>query len=423
MQLRHTRLIILALAMAHGLVAAAGAQPPAFPGAVGFGADTPGGRGGTVTRVTNLDADGPGSLRAALEAEGPRVVVFEVAGVINLERKSIRIAEPFVTVAGQTAPSPGITIIRGGIYVTTHDVVIRHIRVRPGDAGRPRRSGWEPDGISAAGGEAHDIVIDHCSVTWAVDENISTSGPRTEGPDRTSHRVTISNCIIAECLHNATHHKGAHSKGTLVHDFCRDIAVIGNLYAHNVQRNPYFKAHTTGVIVNNVIYNPGSAAIQLGFSAGEWRKSQYHPVPPRVSIVGNVCIHGADTRKGLAMIARPGTVFLADNIAPDAKGQPAKVVGKGVTVVEKKPAWPDGLEPLPAAKVIHHVVRHVGARPRDRDEIDARIIRDLLERKGRVINSQDQVGGYPKHKPVRRNLDVPDQDIEGWLAKMAAEVE
>jgi hypothetical protein len=423
MQLRHTRLIILALTIVQGLAAAAGATAPAFPGAVGFGRHTPGGRRGRVIRVTNLDAGGPGSLRAALEADGPRIVVFEIAGVIDLERKSLRIAEPFITVAGQTAPSPGITIIRGGLYISTHDVVLRHIRVRPGDAGRPRRSGWEPDGISTSGGEAHDVVIDHCSVTWAVDENISTSGPRTEGPDRTSHRVTISNCLIAECLHNATHHKGPHSKGTLVHDFCRDIAIIGNLYAHNVQRNPYFKAHTTGVIVNNVIYNPGSAAIQLGFSAGEWRKSQYDPVPPRVSIVGNVCVHGADTRKGLAMIERPGTVFLADNIALDAKGQPAKVVGKGVTVVETKPAWPEGIEPLPAAKVIEHVTGHVGARPRDRDDIDTRIIRDLLRRNGRVINSQDQVGGYPKHKPVRRELDVPDKDIGEWLAQMAAEVE
>ncbi|MFW6107277.1 MAG: pectate lyase family protein [bacterium] len=423
MRWRNRRLAAVAVAMGSVLATAAAGERPAFPGAVGFGSDTPGGRGGKVLRVTSLDGDGPGSLRAALESKGPRIVVFEVGGVIDLGRKSLRITQPFVTVAGQTAPSPGITIIRGALYISTHDVVVRHIRVRPGDAGRPRRSGWEPDGISTSGGEAHDIVIDHCSVTWAVDENISTSGPRTEGPERTSHRVTISNCIIAECLHDATHHKGPHSKGTLVHDFCREIAVIANLYAHNVQRNPYFKAHTTGVIVNNVIYNPRSAAIQLGFSAGEWRKSKYDPLPPRVSIVGNLCIHGADTRKGLAMVARPGEVFLADNLALDAKGREAQVLGKGVEVVEKPPVWPEGLEPVPASEVLAHVARHAGARPRDRDETDRRIIRDLLGRKGRVIDTQDQVGGYPRHQPVRRKLDVPEEGVDAWLAEMAAEVE
>ncbi|MFW6164400.1 MAG: pectate lyase family protein [Planctomycetota bacterium] len=423
MPLRTVRLAVAAAAAAILSAASVRADRPAFPDAVGFGVQTPGGRGGTVIRVTNLNAEGPGSLRAALAARGPRIVVFEVGGVIDLGRQSLRIAEPFVTVAGQTAPSPGITIIRGGIYIATHDVVVRHLRVRPGDAGRRKRSGWEPDGISTSGGDAHDIAIDHCSVTWAVDENISTSGPRTEGPDRTSRRVTISRCIIAECLHNATHHKGPHSKGTLIHDFCRDIAIIGNLYAHNVQRNPYFKAHTTGAIVNNVIYNPGSAAIQLGFSAREWRGARYKPVPPRVSVVGNVYIQGADTRQGLPMVARPGAVFLADNIALDSAGQPVKVVGKGVRVVEEKPVWPEGLEPLPAEKVLDHVARHVGARPRDRDAADRRIIRDLRRRKGRIIDSQDDVGGYPQVQPVRRKLDVPGENVEEWLARMAAEVQ
>ena len=389
----------------------------------GFGSDTPGGRGGEILRVTKLDSEGPGSLRAALEAKGPRIVVFEVAGVIDLDGRSLSIAESNVTVAGQTAPSPGITIIRGGISIQSHDVILQHLRVRPGDAGRAKRSGWEPDGISTAGGEAHDVLIDHCSVTWATDENLSVSGPRLEGPQATSHRVTIRNCLIAECLHNSTHAKGPHSMGSLIHDFCRNVAVVGNLYAHNNARNPYFKAHTTGVIVNNVIYNPGSMAVQLGFSAGEWKNSHYEPVPPRVSIVGNVYIPGADTKSGLAMIERPGNVFESDNLALAHGGKAPKIVGRDVELLDEKPVWPEGLEPLPAAEVFEHIVRHVGARPKDRDEIDRRVIQDLIDRKGRIIHSQEEVGGYPTVQPVYCKLDVPQENVQEWLARMAAAVQ
>jgi hypothetical protein len=388
-----------------------------------FGADTPGGRGGAILRVTNLNASGPGSLRAALETSGPRIVVFEVAGVIDLDRRTLGISEPRVTVAGQTAPSPGITIIRGGLAITTHDVIIRHLRIRPGDAGQPKRSGWEPDGITTAGGDAHDILIEHCSTTWATDENLSVSGPRLEGPQATSHRVTIRNCLIAECLHDSTHAKGPHSMGSLIHDFCQEIAIVGNLYAHNHQRNPYFKAHTTGVIVNNVIYNPGRNAIQLGFSPSEWIGSKYLPRPPRLSIVGNVYLQGADTRPGLPMVDRPGEVYLADNIALDRDGQPVDIAGAIVQQLDEKPVWPAGLQPLPAAKVLEHVIRHVGARPRDRDEIDRRIIRQLIAREGRILHSQDEVGGYPQVAPVHRPLQIPDTGVDPWLAQLAAELE
>src|SRR5690606_40596515 len=101
----------------------------AYPCAGGWAAATPGWRGGEIIRVTALDNHGPGSLRAALAHEGPRIVVFEVGGVIDLERETLRIEHPFVTIAGQTAPSPGITLIRGGMEVATHDVVVRHIRI------------------------------------------------------------------------------------------------------------------------------------------------------------------------------------------------------------------------------------------------------------------------------------------------------
>lgn len=394
---------------------ASGSNQPIFPGAVGFGVNTKAGTDGTVIKVTNLKPDGPGSLRAAIEAEGPRLVVFEVGGIIDLNKSTLAITEPFITIAGQTAPSPGITIIRGGISVKTHDVLIQHIRVRPGDAGEIRRSGWEPDGLST--NAAYNVVIDHCSFTWAVDENLSVSGPRLEGPEATSHRVTLSNCIIAEGLHDSSHAKGPHSKGSLIHDFCQDIAVIGNLYAHNHDRNPYFKAHTTGVIVNNLIYNPGSAAILLNYSTGEWTDARFAPEIARVSVVGNVMVQGENTPPALPLVGRVlGSAYLDDNLAFDRSGRPATVVDERIVMVDEKPVWPDGLKPLPASATVEHVLNNAGARPWDRDAIDQRIIRDFQERKGRIIDSQEEVGGYPVMEETRHELTVPETRRRQWLA-------
>jgi len=125
-----------------------GAEPDlkVFP----FGSGTPGGRGGNIFLATNLDADGSGSLRAAVEAKKPRIVVFEVGGIIDLDKKHLLITESFLTIAGQTAPSPGITIIRSSVPLKTHDVLIQHIAVRPGDAGKRKRSGWETDALSTS---------------------------------------------------------------------------------------------------------------------------------------------------------------------------------------------------------------------------------------------------------------------------------
>lgn len=386
-------------------------------------AQTDGGVGGAILRVTNLDASGPGSLRAVLEAKGPRVVVFEVGGVIDLEKQGLSIREPFLTIAGQTAPSPGITLIRGGMSISTHDVLVQHIRIRPGDAEAEKRSGWAPDGISTSGGNAYNIVIDHCSISWAVDENLSASGPRTEGPQATSHRITFSNCIIAEGLHDASHPKGPHSKGSLIHDFCQDIAIIGNLYAHNVRRNPYFKAHATGVIVNNLIYNASGSAIHLNYVNSEWDKTPKEPKNARVSIVGNVFVHGQDTVKNMPMISARGDAYMEDNAAFDQDGNPARIVAGKIVELTEKPVWPEGLEALLAVETAEYVLQHAGARPQDRDAVDERIVRDFRNRTGRVIDSQEDVGGYPKSTITTHELIVPDANIGAWLKERAAVVE
>ncbi|MEJ1968144.1 MAG: hypothetical protein WDN03_05815 [Rhizomicrobium sp.] len=258
-------LLILGAAAAHAAAPAADTTPLAFPGALGWAAHTPGGRGGQIIKVTTLAGDGPGSLRAAVETKGPRIVVFEVGGVIDLGRQTLKIVEPYLTIAGQTAPSPGITLIRAGIDVGGHDIVIQHIRVRVGEAGAAKKSGWEEDAISTVGG-AHDVIVDHCSFTWATDENMSASGSRFVGDtpeswrEHTSHRITYSNNIAAEGLAYATHYKVEHSKGSLIHDNATDILLVNNLYAHDYERNPLLKGGVHLAMVNNLIFDPASAS-------------------------------------------------------------------------------------------------------------------------------------------------------------------
>lgn len=416
-------LLLWAWIMAAG-TGQAGAEP-VFPGAVGFGTDTPAGRGGKVIKVTNLNNDGPGSFREALEAKGPRIIVFEVGGIIDLEKERLELREPYVTIAGQTAPSPGITFIRGGMQIRTHDVLMQHVRFRMGDADSAPGSGFEPD-VSTYGGSAYNIVIDHCSFSWGVDENMSFSGPRTNGPEATTRRVTLSNNIIAEGLNNSVHEKGPHSMGTLVHDYVQDVAVIGNLYAHNMERNPWFKGFATGIIVNNVIYNPGKWAIRLGYVEKEWTDTGITPEGPKVSIVGNYLRHGADTLQGLGLVgtnSKSGSAYLQDNLAYDQKDKPVPLTFGGIVELGNPPVWIDGLRAVPASAVLKEVTTRAGARPKDRDATDQRIIADVLAGRGGLIDSQEDVGGYPNVTPTYRTLLVPEQGINEWLHQFSRELE
>lgn len=378
------------------------AQPAwlAFPGAQGWAAMTPGGRGGRIIRVTSLAGEGPGSLREALAAKGPRIVIFEVGGVIDLDRRNLKVSEPYLTIAGQTAPSPGITLIRGGLTLAAQDVVIRHVRVRPGTAGQAKGSGWEVDALSTD--RASDVIVDHCSFTWATDEGLSASGPRFDGT--TSRRITFSNNIVAEGLSNATHSKGEHSKGTLVHDNATEVLVIGNLYAHNRERNPLFKGGAEGAVVNNLIHDPGKRAVHYNLHAGEWEGRAFRT--GRLSVVGNVVQAGPSTGPDVAVFMLGGEGDLKLHAADNLSALPAfGRFGKGspkLLEAETPPVWPSGLVAKPAQTVKAAVLAEAGARPWDRDPIDARILRQAVERAGRIIDSQDEVGGYPAYAPTRR---------------------
>lgn len=397
-------------------------------GIVGYGASTRGGLDGRIIKVTNLNTDGEGSFKAALNAKGPRVIVFEVAGVIDLGREQIDVTEPYLTIAGQTAPSPGITFIRGGLTLRTHDIVIQHVRFRMGDAGSAKGEGFEPE-IATYGKDAYNIVVDHCSVSWGVDENLSTSGPRLDGPEFTSHDITFSNNIIAEPLCYSVHKKdGNHGMGTLVHDNCTNIAVIGNYYAHNYERNPWFKGGCTGIVVNNLIYNPGKWAMRMGFVPKEWNGSDKEPVNPQVSIVGNYMKTGVDTPAGVAMVGtnyNNGDCYLEDNLAYYMDGTECPITDGNITVLEEKPSWIEGLEVIPAENVPMHVLSNAGARPKDRDSVDKRLVNEFLTNSGHQINSQEEVGGYPEAETTYRALELPGQgqSIESWLVKYTNEVQ
>ncbi|HEX8526040.1 MAG TPA: pectate lyase [Allosphingosinicella sp.] len=405
-------------------LAAAPAFAEAFPGAAGWAAQTPGGRGGAIVRVTNLNAGGPGSFRAAVEQRGPRIVVFEVGGVIDLGLTTLNITEPFLTIAGQTAPSPGITIIRGGIDVRTHDVIVRHIRIRSGVSGQAKRSGWEADGLSTVAGR--NIIVDHCTITWAVDENLSASGPRFTGSTveewrrGTSHNITFSYNLLAEGLADASHPKGEHSKGSLIHDNATGILIYRNLYAHNYERSPMLKGGVHAAVVNNFIFNPGAQAVHYNLMDLEWG-SQPHQLG-ELSAVGNVLRAGFSTREDVAFLTIGGVGNLRyhgrDNIAVDRMGRPLPMFGRYTTsrariIQSSRPVvWPAGLPVLPADQVEAHVLRFAGARPWDRDPHDIRVIFDVAEGRGEIIDDEREVGGYPEVAPTRAPFVEAEWNLE-----------
>lgn len=393
---------LTALAFAALIQVASAAAPAAWETPPGW-TQTRGGEGGKTVLVTTLAAKGPGSLREALETKGARFVKFNVAGAINLEGRSLKAAHPHLTIAGETAPSPGITLVNGGLGISTHDVIVRHLRIRPGAGKRAKKSGWEVDGLTTYA--AHDVIVDHCSITWSTDENLSASGPRFEGstPDEwrknTSHRITFSHCIIGEALHDSTHGKGPHSKGSLIHDNTSDIAIIGNLYISNDDRNPLFKGGARGVVVNNLIQNPGRRVIQYALNPSEWKSHEWQR--GSMTIVGNVAHCGPSTGKQIAFLdaSGPCDIHLADNLYFNAKGEamPTEVkIGSkplgDVRVTGTPPTWPKSLTARPAKVTSQWVLDNAGARAWERDSTDWRLIGEARTGGGKIINFESEVG-------------------------------
>ena len=372
------------------------------------GDPTEGGKGGRVIRVTTLAKDGPGSLAEALAAKGKRVIVFEVGGAIDMQRSAISIVEPYVTIAGQTAPSPGITLLRTGIDVKTHDVKISHLRVLTGVDGQPKRSGWEADAFSTAA--AANVLVENNTFMWAIDENMSASGPRFTGDTvddwrkGTSRNVTFRLNLAAEGLADASHPKGEHSKGSLIHDNATGIVFDRNIWAHNVERSPLVKGGAQVLMINNLIYNPQHRAVHYNLMDLEWAG---HPhVTGEITAIGNVMRGGNDTDEGLPFLMLGGVGDLAwygrDNIAVDRHGNALPEFGRygetGAKLVASDRPLADvsRFDILPASEVETTLLATAGARPWDRGAEEIRVLFFIAEGRGDILDSEEEVGGYPE---------------------------
>jgi pectate lyase len=372
---------------------------PAFPGAQGFGAKATGGRGGEVYEVTNLNDDGPGSLRDGV-SKGNRTVVFRVSGTIEL-KKRLTLTQPNITIACQSAPGDGICLKNFTFGIATQNVVVRYLRSRLGDV-----SGQEDDAISILHG-AKNVILDHCTATWSVDECLSTSGNDTD--------ITVQWCLIAEPLNNSIHAKGPHGYGSLARANGR-ISWHHNLWAHCDGRNPrlgdnYGKApYPTFDVRNNVIYDYGK--ICSGLTQGIF-KANY---------VGNYIRPGPSSRaKTPIHIGTPSDLvfYIKDNIFEGNASLTADnalffdlVELKGQKQVRTVPDPFDALHVTTTSpkEALEAVLATVGASLPVRDPVDARIIKDVREKTGKVIDSQKEVGGWP----ILKSLPPPaDSDHDG----------
>jgi hypothetical protein len=260
---------------------------------------------------------------------------------------------------------------------------------------------------------------------WALDENMSASGPRFKGKDlaewraNTSHDVVFRENLDAEGLAFASHSKGEHSKGSLIHDNTRNISFYRNVWAHVMERTPLVKGGSQVLMVNNLIFDPGHRAVHYNLMALEWVGRPY--VPGEITAVGNVMRAGFSTDPGLPFLMLGGDGDLAyygrDNLAVDRFGNPAPQTGRyGITkariISAERPLSPiDGYQVLPSAEVETSVLATVGARPWDRDAEDIRVLYYIAEGRGEIINDEKDVGGYPTRKESRAAFVDADWDL------------
>ena len=375
---------------------------PAFPGAEGFGAVAMGGRGGTVIKVTNLSDSGSGSFRACAEATGPRNCIFEVSGTISLADK-VSIKNPNLTIAGESSPSPGITLKGAPIEIKTSDIIIRHIRIRVGNQSPVSPS--DLDGMAILGPNSKKIIIDHVSISWAVDENLNTWYDGVTD-------VTISNSIISEALDNSTHPEGPHSKGFLIGDYAKKVALINSVFAHNYDRHPFLKGGTSSVVLNNLFYNFGQP---YGTRLGSTDSSSAGPI--LTTIQGNIYIKGPDTSSSsdavsLSTAASGSQWYVNDNKMENVRAGLA-------TNTQTRPIWFELLTPDPSTNIENQLLLGAGSRPKDRDSVDNRVITEIKNRSGRIIDNPSDVGGWPTLAQNTRAFPVPanpnaDDDSDGY---------
>lgn len=365
--------------------------PLAFPGAEGAGRFSAGGRGGRVIRVTTLADAGPGSLRAAVEADGPRTVVFDVGGTIRLATP-LTVRRGRLTIAGQTARGGGITLRDQPLVIAADDVVIRHIRSRLGDESR-----IEADAVSITRGRR--IILDHISASWSVDETLSV-GSRYDPPERGIYDVTVQWSLIAESLNASGHAKGEHGYGSLVRGgHGARMTFHHNLWAAHRARMPRPGNYNPPAVDpegprfefrSNLFYNWGGS--HAGYDADTQSLSAY-------AFIGNAYIPGPDSTGHWAFeesnpLARAWFEGNAmDGVVPADPWSLVKDSDRPGYRLATRPDWADGTTET-AIEAVDRVLAGAGAGP-VRDAVDRRILDGVGTRTGRIIDSQSQVGGWP----------------------------
>jgi hypothetical protein len=419
----------------------------AFPGAEGAGRFSFGGRGGKVFVVTNLADSGPGTLREACESGGPRTVLFNVAGIVHLETP-LHIRAPYITIAGQTAPGDGVCVAGQTTHVDTHDVVLRYLRFRRGETNVFQRDD------SLGGNPIGNIIVDHCSASWGLDENLSmyrhiyvqSNGPDLKLP---TVNITIQWCISSESLDPYNHAFGATWGG-------RNSSFHHNLFACNTGRNPSIGMSYDFNFINNVLFNWRHRTVDGGdqFSLYNCIGNYYKPGPktPSGAIAYRVLLPSATQSKadpkpkyGKAYVAgnyvAGNEKVTADNWAGGVQfrtggsEEDTQVATNAQGFVEKvRSDMPFPMAPVTiqsAQEAYENVLASAGATLPKRDAVDERIIQEV--RSGKVTYEQGiitdvrQVGGYPEYrgKPIadlgtdgipaswkkRYGLDVSDLEL------------
>ena len=382
-------------------------QVPAFPGAEGFGAMATGGRGGVVYEVTNLNDSGNGSLRAAVQASGKRTVVFRVSGIIELQSR-LSISNGDITIAGQTAPGDGICIKNYPIYVGANNVIIRFIRSRLGD-----ESNTEDDAMW--GRNRSNIILDHCSMSWSVDECASFYD---------NVNFTMQYCLLSESLYASVHDKGNHGYGGIWGG--RGATFHHNLLAHHTSRNPRFNgSRYSGLPAEELVDHRNNVIYNWGFNSAYGGEAGNH------NIVGNYYKSGPATGSSVRnRIVDPdandngyGTYYVADNFVYGYPGTTEDnwigVHGVSASVKEQiklsEPLTAPALTHHTAVEAFEHVMARVGAVLPKRDIVDTRIIYETVTGTAQyggaygtargIIDTQGTVGGWPSYASTTPPVD------------------
>ncbi|MBN1182028.1 MAG: pectate lyase [Bacteroidales bacterium] len=388
----------------------------AFPEAEGYGKYTSGGRGGIVLEVTNLNDDGPGSFRNAINTDTMRTIVFKVSGIIEL-KTPLEINFGNLTIAGQTAPGDGICIKNWGVQLLADNIIIRYMRFRPGDKMKA-----EVDALFSKGNK--NIIIDHCSMSWATDE---------VGSFYDNENFTLQWCIISESLNESYHWKGEHGYGGIWGG--KGATFHHNLLASHSSRNPRFCGSRYHDIPeeeivdyrNNVIFNWGKNSAYGGEAGSQNMVANYYKPGPATKGFKKYRIVGPSfdfINKSINPDTVPlGYWYITDNYVEGNSKVSANNWDGGVQGLSEEQVNKARLtQPVPfvpineqkATEAYQLVLQNAGAILPKRDLVDQRIINEVKTGKTKfkngIIDSQVDVGGWPEYHP---SPTLTDRDHDG----------